>query len=159
LSDRQLNTGGLGQIEDVLRRLQPDREDDHVVILLDLAPLLVDVMDAQVAVGALRLDAVDAAADETDIGLVPGPLEVLVEILAVGPHIHIEDRRRQPRDVVLGDDRLLDGVHAADRRAVAVAAEVLVAGTDALGGRRPLVTGLPSEGRTRWPSVGPEADR
>ena len=132
LVGRQLDTGRLRQLEDVLRGLQPDREDDHVVVLLDLTPLLVDVMDAQVAVGALRLDAVDAATDETDARFILGPLEILVEILAVGPHIHIEDRRRQPRDVILGDDRLLDRVHAADRRAVAVAAQVLVAGTDAL---------------------------
>ena len=48
-------------------------------------------------------DARGNALDVADAVLVLGPLVVLVEILAVGADVHVEDRRFQARRVVLGD--------------------------------------------------------
>ena len=53
-----------------------------------------------------------------DAVLLLGSLHVLVEVLAVGPHIHVEDGRLDLSYMLPGDDRLLGGVHAADRGAV-----------------------------------------
>ena len=62
-----------------------------------------------------------------------GSLVVAFEVLSVSAHIHEKYRAIQLiAGMLLGDDGLLDGVHAANRRAVFVVAAVLVAGTDTL---------------------------
>ena len=43
---------------------------------------------------------------------------VTLETFTMSPYIHKEDRRRDLAGVFLGNDSLLDGIHAANRRAV-----------------------------------------
>ena len=51
----------------------------------------------------------------------------------MGAHVHVEDGALEVVSAVLfGDDRLLDGVHAADRGAIGIVAAVHVPGTHAL---------------------------
>ncbi len=54
-------------------------------------------------------------ADEADAVLL-GPIVVALEILAVGANVHVKNRRIQRRmGMLLGDDRLFNGIHAANR--------------------------------------------
>jgi hypothetical protein len=63
-------------------------------------------------------------------------MDVLVkalEIFAVGAHVHEEDSGLEIRaGVLLGDDRLLNGIHAADAGTIGMGAGLGVPGTDAL---------------------------
>ena len=98
------------------------------------SPDLGDVADFQVVAAADRVDRVHPAADEAHAVLLFGAVVEAFEILAVGAHVHEEDGAVQilVSGVLLGDDRLLDGVHAADRGAVSVVALVHVPRADAL---------------------------
>ena len=63
----------------------------------------------------------------------PGLVVIPFEILPVGPHVHEENGAVQiVSGVFLGNDCLLDRVHAADRGAVPVVALIHVPGPDAL---------------------------
>ncbi len=71
--------------------------------------------------------------DETDTLTLFGAQVVAFVILAKRPDVHIEDGTIQvARGVLFGNHGILDGIHAADRRAVAVAAAVGIPGADAL---------------------------
>ncbi len=76
-------------------------------------------------------DARGNALDVADAILVLRPLVILVEILAVGTDVHVEDRRFQAGRMVLGHHRLLRRSHATDRGAILVSA-LGIAGADAL---------------------------
>jgi len=83
---------------------------------------------------------------------------ITVEILSLGSHIHIEYRAIQGfAGMFFGHNRLLDGIHAANGRAVFVAATVGFSGPDALQPRDLvgllfcLLFGL----FTRWPQQMP----
>ena len=92
-----------------------------------------EVADGHVIGARHRIDAVDPGAQEADAVFFFGPPVILLEVFAVGAHVHEEDGGVQGfLAVFLGDDRLLDGVHAADRGAVAVVAVVQVPGAHAL---------------------------
>ena len=110
--------------------LQADREHDHVELFVDEAIILGGIDDIEAAVCAL-IDFGDARAHETHPVLVAGAFIILVEILAKGAHVHVKDRRLDVRRVLLGDDGLFDGIHAAHRGAVGVAT-LLIARADAL---------------------------
>ena len=75
----------------------------------------------------------DAGTDETDTVILSRPVVVLLEILAVGPHIHKENRRIQRLvRVFVGNNCFLDGVHTADGRTIAVIAMLHVPRTNTL---------------------------
>ena len=103
-----------------LRRVEADAEDDHVVAVpLDLAALLVGEVEA--ARLWVLLDVAYAAPDELDSVLVLGARVVVVELLAEGAYVHEEYASLEAGVVLLRDDCLLYGVHAADAAAVGVA--------------------------------------
>jgi len=59
--------------------------------------------------------------DESDTGVIFGPIEILLKIFAVGPDIQIENGSIQKiRAMLLGQHGFLDGCGAAHGRAVAV---------------------------------------
>ena len=102
------------------------------VFHLQLA-LFREVADGQVAGARDLVDGVHPGAQEADAVFLFGPPVIFFEVLAVGAHVHEEDGGIQGFvAVLLGDDRLLDGVHAADRGTVAVVAVVQIPGAHAL---------------------------
>ena len=79
------------------------------------------------------IDGMHPGFDKTDRFPVPGPDIVFFVILAKGPDIHIKYGTVQISvRMFLCNHRLFDGIHAADRRAVSVAASVGIPGADAL---------------------------
>ena len=113
-----------GRLPHALGNLQPDAQHHQVEFLLLLDPRLVEVAHARV-LGAGHLD--HAGGDGPDVlhaVLVAGAVHVGVELLAERAHVHAEDGDVQVLAVRMlqGDHGLLGGAHAADGRAVAVAA-------------------------------------
>jgi hypothetical protein len=129
-----LDSHGFGQAQGIRGGFQAHRQDHHVKDFGLQFALLREVADGNVIGARHRVDGVDPGAQEADPVFVLGPPVVLFEVLAVGAHVHEEDGGIQGVvfAMLLGDDRLLDGVHAADRGAVAVVAVVQVPGAHAL---------------------------
>ena len=129
-----LDPHGFRQVQGILGGFQPHRQDHHVEDFRLQLALLREVADGHVIGARHRIDGVDPGAQEADAVFVFGPPVVLLEVLAVGAHVHEENGgvQRIVFAMLLGDDRLLDGVHAADRGAVAVVAVVQVPGAHAL---------------------------
>ena len=98
------------------------------------SPSFREIADGHVIGARHRINGVDPGAQEADAVFVLGPPVILLEVLAVGPHVHEENGgvQRIVFAMLLGDDRLLDGIHAADRGTEAVVAVIQVPGTDAL---------------------------
>ena len=137
----------LRQLLSVARGLEADRQHRQVEVLdLDLARVGRVAHRHPVVAGA-RLDRVRAGAHEAH-ALVLGPLVKPVEILAVAADVHEEEGLLQTAagGVLGGHERLLDRVHAAHARAVAVLALVGVARAHALDPRD-----APGLGVVRWP--------
>ena len=115
-------------------RLEAGREDDEIERIgrePAFFPLVADPIPA--AVGR-ELHGARPASHVLDPEL-DRPIVVGVEPLSEGAHVHVEDRALQViAGVLLGDDRFLRRVHAADRRAVVV---LLVSRADALDERDP----------------------
>ena len=126
-----LDAEGLCELRRVLMRLEAHGQDDHVEGLVQELAGLVGIAEDEVARARLLADGRDHGALVLHAVLVLGALHVLVEVLAESPHLHIEDRGLDVLVVLLGDDRLLGGVHAADRRAPGIGI-MIVAGADAL---------------------------
>ena len=111
--------------------LQALGEHHQIEVLAYKFALFSNIPQAQIAVCAF-LDGMDAAAHETHPLLLGSHIGAL-EVLAIGAHVHEEDGRLQVVvGVLLGDHRLLDGVHAAHGRAVGVVAVVDVPAAHAL---------------------------
>ena len=113
-----------GHLPYARRNPQPHAEHHQVEFLLLLDARLVEVANAR-RLGAGHLHhARGNGPDELHAVLVAGAVDVAVELLAERPHIHAEDRDVEllPMRVLQGDHGLLGGAHAADGRAVAVAA-------------------------------------
>jgi len=99
----------------------------HQVEFLTMGPpCVVHILEAQlVGAGSRRTNRVNPGTDEPNSHLFPGPVVIPLEVLSIGPHVHIEDRGIQVRPrVFFGDHRFLDGVHATNARAVTVASVV-----------------------------------
>ena len=131
----ELDAHLLGDLHNLGGDLHADRKHDQVEDLGGQFARLGDVADFQVVAAADRVDRVHAAADETHAVLLFGAVVEAFEILAVRAHVHEEDGAVQLlvlAGVLLGDDGLLDGVHAAHRGAVGVVALVHVPRADAL---------------------------
>ena len=147
---------GRSQLPGALAHLHAHGQHDQVKGLGLLDAAFIRKPDLQIAVRQ-GIDAVDAGPDEPHPVFVFGAVIVEFEVFAEGPHVHEEDGGIQRiRRVLLGDHRLLDGVHAADRGAVGVVFHI--PGAHALEPGDLLGLGW-SEGRTRWPPKGPEAER
>ena len=122
----QLDPQPVGQLLRPWRGFKSHRQHDQVELLLDHPPVpwpdgqdrLGLVSEQQVVGVRILFDRGEHVPDISDAVLLLRPLYVLVEVLAVGPHIHVEDGRLDLGHVLLGDDRLLGGVHAANRGAV-----------------------------------------
>ena len=111
----QFHTQLGGERPGVVGGLEAGGEHDHVEMLFKLlAGLVGGVEDGQIGAAVGLQDGVRAAAHKTHPVLVFGPLQVQLVILAEGPHIHIEDGCFDILlESLLGDDRLLQGEHAA----------------------------------------------
>jgi len=122
------------QFLEVARNLQTHGEDDHVEnFALDL-PVLISVGQDQIG-GAMgsRFHAVNARANKAHPDFVPGAIVVTLEVLAVSAHVHKENGGIQRFfGMFLGNDRFLDGVHAAHAGTVSMSALLEVAGADTL---------------------------
>ena len=140
-------------------RFQAHGQDHQVVIPYSGLSVIADPGQAPRVSVRGRVHGVDAAADKTHAVLVPGVVVAFLEPFAVGAQVHVKNVAVQFfRGMLLGDDGLFDGVHAADRRTVEMIAPVDVPGAHALEpGDAP--GSVLSDGRIRWPPVGPEADR
>ena len=111
---------GLGQFPGRLAHLHAHGQHDQVKGFGLLSAAFIRIPNLQIAVRQ-GIDAVDAGPDEPHPVFVFGAVIVEFEVFAEGPHVHEEDGGVQRiRGVLLGDHRLLDGVHAADRRTVGV---------------------------------------
>ena len=114
----QLEAQPLGEFDCPFRRSKAYGENDEVELLLSCPEVRTDKRDHQVLRLGLFRNPGDHGANETDAVVVLRPFDVSIKILPVGPNIHIEDRRLCLGMVLLEDDRLLHGVHAADRAAI-----------------------------------------
>ena len=107
--------------------VQPHGQDHHGKGFFLQFSGFVGIAHRQIAGFRNLVDGVDPRLFKADALLVPGAQEILFIILAKGAHVHVEnDRFQVPVDVLLGNHGFLGGVHAADRRTVAVAAAVFV---------------------------------
>ncbi len=121
----QRNPQPLAQVDGALVGFHPHREDHHVEELLADVALLVGVLQQQIAGVGHRVDGVNPGADETDPVVLAGLVVIFLVILAERPDVHEEDGGvERLTAVLLGHHRFLDGIHAADRGAVAVVAAV-----------------------------------
>ena len=111
----KLHAEGFGQFSGLLRRRQTDGQDDHVEFLLHKRAVFLNVFDEQIFRLLEFLDGRRHGPDIADAVFPLGAVHKAVEILAVGADIHEENRGFQVLGVFLADDRLLRGVHAADR--------------------------------------------
>ena len=127
----ELHSQPVGQLHGVLVDFEAHRQHHHVEGLALLGAGFVGVAQLQVAFAG-RIDGVHPGADEP-YPVFLGAVVVLLEFFAVGAHVHVEDSGVQLLvGMLLGDDRLFDGVHAAHGRAVRIVAGVDIARADAL---------------------------
>ena len=105
---------GLGGRGGARRRLEPDRKHQKVKRLGVHRPVLSVVLHDQVVAVGVAFDRGDSPADVPRVVLDLGPVDEPVEPLAVGPHVHVENGRPHVRQVLMGDDRIFGGLHAAD---------------------------------------------
>ena len=112
-------------------------------VLRRSVPCLVLVVQDQVVGVGILFDLGDPAAGVLDAPQVLGLLKVGGVLFAKGPLVHDKDFALDARQPLLGQHRLLGGVHAADGRAVGV---LLVARADALQPGDPL-----RDLAVRWP--------
>ena len=144
-----LKLGGLGEAPPVQHDLHPlglfpqrraglqaEGEHDHVELLFGRFHLGTCVDDPKVLRPRHLVGPGDERSQIPHAQPVPRPIVVAVEILAEGAHVEEEHGHVQARHVLLGQDRLLGGGHAADRGAVVVVAG-RVARTHALDERQP----------------------
>ncbi len=76
--------------------------------------------------------------DKVHTFLVLGPNIIFFKILSKGADIHVENGTVQVAfGMLFGHHGVLDGIHAAHRRTISIAALVIVSGTDALEPRNP----------------------
>ncbi len=116
----QLDVQLVGKDRISLPGLEPDREHHHVELLAQLPRIVLrGVVDEQVPALWDFQYLAHPGPDETHAVLVLCPVVERIEVLAVGADVHEEYGRRNLFDVLFGDGRFLDGVHTADRRAVA----------------------------------------
>ena len=128
----ELDAELLRQVGRILGRAHSHRQNDQVEFLFLHAVAVGRVADGDVlAVRDLPADR-HVASDEPHAGQVGRPLVVALEVLAEGADVVVEHRRVDVRVMVLGQDHLLLGIRAADRRAVGVAAGDDLPGADAL---------------------------
>ena len=129
----ELDVHLFGQAGSVGLDLKADRQNHHVEGFLLHGAGLIGKFDDQVAGVRNFVDRMDTGLDESNSLFVFGPVEVFFIILAECPHVHVENGTIQIAvGMFFGNHGFLDGVHAADRRAVAIAAAVLVPGSDTL---------------------------
>ena len=107
----------LGHLGRTARRAHAVRKHHQVELLVHELALLVEVLDAEIA---LVVDLVDRrrSRPHEPHALVLGPLVVRVEAFPEGAQVHEEDGVLDVRQVLFDHQRVLDGVHAADGRAV-----------------------------------------
>ena len=141
-----LDSECLGELFDPSWGRQSDRQHDHVEILF-LDASIEGVAYGRVPAFRNAMAHRDVAPDEPGAGQRPCPLVELLELLSVGANVVVKDRGFDLGVALLGQDHLLDGVHAADGRAVAVAAGSDLPGAHALDPRDLLRR--PSIGRTQ----------
>ena len=129
----QVDMEPFGKIDGRFRYLESHRKNHDVKGLLLLFAGIIHPVESQFAGVVDLFDRMNSCLYKPDAFLVSGAQVVFLVILAKGPDIHIEyGTVKIPVGVFLGDHGFLYGIHAADRRAVAVSATVGISGTDAL---------------------------
>ena len=128
----QFYTQLLGQLSNLGRRFQAGGKHDQVEFIFHLDAFVVYISKAQIVRTGNALHAMNTGTHKTDAQFL-GAIVILFELLPVSTHVHKEDGGLQvPFGVFLGDDRFLDGIHAADARAVPVVAVIQLARSHAL---------------------------
>ena len=102
-------------------RTQTDREHNQVIFVLVFFAFLVEKAHAGVLRAGHFYHPRRHGADVLHAVLVARAVDVAVELLAEGAHVHAEDGDIQPLHVLERDHGFLGRGHAADRRAIAVA--------------------------------------
>ncbi len=127
-----VDTEFFGQFEGLRVGLKPDGQYHHIKDFgLDF-PLFRNITKREVVAVMERVDGMDPAPDEPD-ALLLGPVVKSFEILAVGPDVHIKNGTFQViSGMLLCDNRFLDGIHAANRRAIGIVATVEIPGPHTL---------------------------
>ena len=120
----------LGKLLRIIRRFQPLGKDDQIEFFTVVLAVLGGPGEQQPAVENI-LHLGRPGVDHPEVAFSHRPLPGCVEALAVGADIHVKEGDLAVRIVLAGQGCLLDGVHAADRGTVVVAA-VFVTGADAL---------------------------
>ena len=116
----QFNFELLCQLYYTGRRLQADREHDHVKILIFNAAIFGHVAKLQVIRIGHRVNGVHSTAHETH-ALFQCPVVVLLKLLATGAHVHEKDGAIKPVPaVLLGNDCFLYRIHTTYARAVTI---------------------------------------
>ena len=129
----QFNAETLGKLCRIRLNLKAHRKYDHAIDLLFHHAGFIGILNDQITGFRNLDDAVHPGFDKTNPVFIPGPEIIFLVILAECPHIHIKDRTIQfSMGMLLGDHGLFDGVHAAYRRTIPVAAPVGIPGTDTL---------------------------
>ncbi len=111
----ELDRDAAGALLGLHRGTETDGQDHQVEPLLGHRPPGQPIADAEVAALRHPSNGRNHRADVPHPVFLLGALDVAFEFLAVGPQVHVENRGLQPRNVFLGDDGLLGGIHAADR--------------------------------------------
>ena len=117
-----VNSQFCGQLHDLGGDFQAAGEHHHMEFFRLNRPIFRHIANVDVAGLVIGIHAVNPGADKAHPAFLFGPPVILLKILPMGAHVHEEDGGVQGvfLAVLLGDDRLLDGVHAAHRRAVRI---------------------------------------
>ncbi len=122
-----------GQISGGFRHLKTHRKDDHIEDLFFQFAGFVHILNAQISLFPHLVDGMDPCLDKSNVLFFFGPKIVFFVVLSKGADIHVENGTIEVSvGMLFGDHGVFDGIHAADRRAVTVAASVGIPGADAL---------------------------
>src|SRR5208337_260840 len=130
---RYINSQPFCQFNGLGCRLHTYRENNHIELFCKLLSGLISVLDRHVVAVGNGVHRVHTRTDEPNSILVPRPVVIFLEVLAVSAHVHIENGGVEAvRTMLLGYHRLLYGVHAANARAVRMGAVLTISGSHAL---------------------------
>ena len=114
----KIDSKGLGYLKMGPGRFETDRENDHIKLFGNHLSFLGLIVDIEIVAVRVLYQMGDARTDVTNFVLLFCPVDILVEVLPIGSHVHEEDGGFEFRPMFLSDDRFFGRVHAADRGTV-----------------------------------------